>query len=138
MVPNKTSGDKFYDKDGYLHREDGPALISNGYVEYRIHGELHREDGPAVIHQNGTEIWYRHGEKHREDGPAFIAKDKNVWYFNGQYHRIDGPAVEYKDGRNPRWCLHGVWITNSKDFKFYSEISDEDLAVLILKYGDFK
>ncbi len=40
----------YYDKDGYFHRIDGPAIVhSNGRVEYFIHGKRHREDGPAYF-----------------------------------------------------------------------------------------
>jgi len=46
-------------------------------------GNLHREDGPAVITEKGSKYWYRHGKRHREDGPAAEWWTGNSeWYFN--------------------------------------------------------
>jgi hypothetical protein len=45
-----------------LHREDGPALISDdGNIEWWFNGKLHREDGPAVIYWHGFKEWYLNG-----------------------------------------------------------------------------
>ncbi len=54
------NGSKFwYDNEGRLHREHGPAVINYvGTLMYWIHGKLHREDGPAVIWPNtDCEYW---------------------------------------------------------------------------------
>ena len=64
-------GDKeWYDSDGALHREDGPAIEFIGAAKFWfIHGKRHREDGPAIYY-NGDyiykEFWLdgnRYGEK---------------------------------------------------------------------------
>jgi len=102
----------YYDANGHLHREDGPAVESfrkDGRLEYyawRQHGVLHRNGGPAVeiLCRNGLpqhRTWYCHGELHREDGPAIETFRKNgtllqrTWYCRGKKHREDGPAVEW-------------------------------------------
>ena len=47
-----------------------------GQTEYKNkQGELHREDGPAVIYADGKKVWYINGKLHREDGPALIYAD---------------------------------------------------------------
>ena len=53
-------GDKFwYDSNGELHREDGPAVeYSNGDKWWCIHGKYHREDGPAYERKNGYKEYY--------------------------------------------------------------------------------
>lgn len=68
-----------YYKDGKLHREDGPALLSDrdcfilinrithfhvlkGTVIWAQKGEIHRENGPAVIHPGEIELNYIHGD----------------------------------------------------------------------------
>ena len=39
----------WFNENGELHREDGPAVENiNGRKEYHINGQLHREDGPAI------------------------------------------------------------------------------------------
>ena len=64
---------EYCDKDGKLHREDGPAFIEcnrHGIIilqRYHQNGELHREDGPAIIScdENGQPIWqdyFLHGK----------------------------------------------------------------------------
>ena len=45
----------FYHKNGWPHREDGPAVeLADGSVGWFINGQLHREDGPASILYDGT------------------------------------------------------------------------------------
>lgn len=53
----------FYDKDGTIHREDGPAVIYGcGTKDWFIHGKRHRSDGPAVVWHNGKSgLWYING-----------------------------------------------------------------------------
>lgn len=52
---------------------------------YNLDGKLHREDGPAIERKNGDKYWYRNGEAHREDGPAveYADGDKH-WFLNGE------------------------------------------------------
>ena len=52
---------------------------------YNEDGELHREDGPAVVYRDGTKFWYRNGELHKEDGPAVIWYDGSMeWWLDGE------------------------------------------------------
>jgi hypothetical protein len=63
---------------------------------YNDQGDLHREGGPAVIWKNGEQGWLRNGLFHREEGPALIKPNISYsWYLNDKLHRIGGPAVEY-------------------------------------------
>ena len=72
-------------KDGRLHREDGPAYIcyhSNNILmieQFWFYGHLHRANGPSEIqYSNSGAItnnrYYLYGEQHRKNGPAVI------WY----------------------------------------------------------
>lgn len=57
IVFQDTTG-KYYYKNGYRHREDGPAVeYINGRKEWRIVGRLHRMDGPAAIYLDREEWW---------------------------------------------------------------------------------
>ena len=58
-----------------------------------------------------------------------------VYYKHGRRHRIDGPAAEYANGKY-MWCLNGDIYLNNKEFQKAAGISDEDMFMLILKYGD--
>jgi hypothetical protein len=52
---------------------------------FNSQGQLHREDGPAVIWPNGDKYWYKNGQLHREDGPAEEWTHGNkYWYINGK------------------------------------------------------
>ena len=75
-------------------------------------GLHHRIDGPAVIYDNGDESWYVHGVRHRIDGPAL------TWHGN--------------DG----WFIDGVRYYYFKEFQEASGLSDEQMCVLRLKYGE--
>jgi hypothetical protein len=79
-------------------------------IEYQNEqGFLHREDGPAVIWNNGNEEWFNNGKPHRENGPAVVHIDGfKEWWFNGVCHREDGPAVEWNDGTK-QWLLYGTF-----------------------------
>jgi hypothetical protein len=55
---------------------------------YNEDGKLHREDGPAAEYINGAKEWYLDGKRHREEGPAieFAGRGRDkYWYYNGEY-----------------------------------------------------
>ena len=69
---------------GILHREDGPAVISESdprfgplpYEEYWIDGDLHRDGGPAVSGPLRAEYWKNDWRRrHRVDGPALVVRN---------------------------------------------------------------
>jgi hypothetical protein len=49
-------------------------------------GRLHRLDGPAVTHADGDRSWYTHGKLHRDDGPALDWPSEGIkqWFKNGE------------------------------------------------------
>ena len=83
-------------------------------VWYNLEGQLHREDGPAREYADGTKKWYRNGQLHREDGPAIERSNGDkYWYRDGQFHREDGPALEYASGTKV-WYIEGNQLTESE------------------------
>jgi hypothetical protein len=55
-------GDKYWRKDGNIHRTDGPAVEwANGTKEWAIDGGNHRTDGPSVEWANGSLTWHLDG-----------------------------------------------------------------------------
>ena len=100
-------------KQGQLHREDGPAIICfNGGQGYFQNGKKHREDGPAVIYPDGIKEWWLNDKEilfsysmlkyfvskiysklKLEFGIIVEFKNKK-----GQLHRTDGPALIEPDG----------------------------------------
>lgn len=130
---NGTLGTKQWLKDGKLHREDGPAVItySDCYddeirgMQWYQNGKLHREDGPAslyiqvdyerrvgidnTLHCDSEQDWYIDSKLHHG---YFIHEQK--WYQNGELHRLDGPAHimrhEYDHGadiQDQKWYQNG-------------------------------
>lgn len=90
----KIAHESFYELNGVLHREDGPAVIHHdevGYRGYYLFGQLHNVDGPAEYH----EYW---------DACAGMPER---WYLQGERHRLFGPAVD-TDGEDDEWYLFGV------------------------------
>ena len=67
-----------YWRDGVLHRDDGPAYVSNECDEYWINGRRHRVDGgPAYVSRKEL-IWYKDGEPVRRcrlDMPGYSSAD---------------------------------------------------------------
>jgi hypothetical protein len=80
----------------------------DGTQEWRNrNGELHRDDGPAVIYPDGCEAWFQRGRVHRDDGPALVDPDGSTcWYQHGYLHREDGPGIIHHDGTH-EWWLNG-------------------------------
>ena len=97
----------------YENTMQQPTLTVDKYGNKRweLNGKLHREDGPAFEYANGTKAWYLHDKCHREDGPAIEDVDGyKAWYLHGMLHREDGPAVESEDGDK-------VWWLNDRQYK---------------------
>jgi hypothetical protein len=107
-----------------LHREDGPAMISENAQVWYKNGLVHRIDGPAIIeisHDDTDkywacyERWYYEDKLHRTTGPAeMLVNGGWNWYENGKLHREDGPAYYYPDikkyhpnAKEYEWYIHG-------------------------------
>ncbi|MDW9478855.1 hypothetical protein GOB57_09175 [Sinorhizobium meliloti] len=90
-------------RHGLEHRTDGPSSILGQEREFRQFDRLHREDGPAV-ESEGLTGWYRNGVPHREDGPALVYTAMTEHHRAGLLHRIGEPAVEHADG------THGFYL----------------------------
>jgi len=59
------------DKDELHSFNDNPAVdFNNGDKWWYKEGKLHRLDGPAIEFSDGEKWWYKDGKLHRLDGPA--------------------------------------------------------------------
>jgi hypothetical protein len=75
---------KWYNKEGQLHRTDGPAYEgADGYKAWYLNGVRHRTDGPAIEWSDGSISWYLNGVQHRTDGPTIEGVGYKAWYLNG-------------------------------------------------------
>ncbi len=80
-------------------------------------GQLHRKNGPAAEYSDGIKSWRFNGKRHREDGPAREWPDgSKEWWINGKLHREDGPAIEWADGTK-EWYLNDKIYYNEKAWK---------------------
>lgn len=91
------------DKDGYLHRENGPAVMrSDGVIQWWTHGSLHRDDGPAVIRHDGRVEFWKAGLLHRIGGPAVITpNNKEYWVAGERRSSVPGPDDDFQPGDPP-------------------------------------
>ena len=66
-------------------------INANGDKFYLKDGKLHREDGPAIEFVCGDCAWYQNGVPHREDGPAIdCGGDIKLYWIKGvQYTKRD-------------------------------------------------
>jgi len=82
--------------EGIVEKMVSIKIESNRLISYyNNEGKLHREDGPAIEYPDGTKYWYKEGKLHREDGPAKECPDgTKYWYKEGKPHREDGPAEQ--------------------------------------------
>jgi hypothetical protein len=106
------SGEEYFNLNGELHRESGPASIGYSgqtgtltHIHYYKNGQPHRIGGPAMQDwwSNGVlehEAWYVEGKQHRDNNkPALIWMDTSgdfstleQYFSQGRLHRTDGPA----------------------------------------------
>lgn len=149
------AGKYYYNKFGYLHNINGPAITTNnGTNIYLVNGKIHREDGPAIMFKDPEKdlqvhIYYRNNILHREYGPAKVVHQdgqlyKSSYYINGKLHRENSPAIEWTDGQymyyvdGKRHCEDGPAVrlkTPGKPGKFTEEywINDEKISYLTFK-----
>lgn len=113
-----------------------PIIDTNGVKHWYSGGGRHREDGPAVVYPDGVEHWYLHDVRHRDGGPAITRADgSEVWYHYGLRHRTDGPAVIVPNVM-VLWFVDNCQITSPAQFQRLTNCTDEELTMMILKYGD--
>jgi hypothetical protein len=99
---------------GILHRNDGPAYISDNIQIWYKHGKVSRVDGPAYINRDGDKFWIYENQLHRLDGPAVeLINGDRYWYQYNLLHREEGPAIVcsrdiYNKYRNESWYCKGV------------------------------
>ncbi len=56
-----------YYRNGYAHRDNGPAVITKHAEIYCQDGQRHRLDGPAVVCRSGCLQWWVRGEHLTEE-----------------------------------------------------------------------
>ena len=97
-------------------------------------GFLHCDDGPAVIYDDGTEEWYKHGVPHRIGGPAYISSTLKVWFNDGLIHNEDGPASEWEqEGKIIKlWNLNGIHFKDEKSW----ELAKKSLKSKLFRIDD--
>jgi hypothetical protein len=90
-----------------------------------------------IIDGQGTQRWFNLDKKlHREDGPAVLYVDGDqVWYINGKLHREDGPACVGNNGYR-EWWINSILYTTNKSYQKAANLSNEDMLMINLKYGD--
>ena len=105
---------EIYHNNGILHEERWTDK----------EGELHRENGPSRVYYNSdggiiSEYWHINGKSHRVDGPSYTSYTEDgilfeeIWRINDSFHREDGPAVICDRSIRPRalWYINGNNIT---------------------------
>jgi hypothetical protein len=141
------TGDRFWFKDGELHREDGPAIESNkGVGKWYKNGRIHRVDGPAIEYPDGKKYWWLNDIEYpsEEEWKAALAKEKvteskftsskksrGIIYIDGKPEPLIGDLENY-EGRNisrdpkegPAICWDDedeeYWVNNKKVHVIYS------------------
>lgn len=101
------------------------------------HIVIHNHNGPAVIHTNGSKEWICMGKLHREDGPAKeLADGERQWWVDGRRHRLDGPAITREAAPGvSSWWIKGKRIRTWQEYQLVTKCADEEIELLILKYG---
>jgi hypothetical protein len=71
------------------------------------------------------------------DNPAIITVScEQYWLENGYLYRTTGPAVIFKNIDRFRWWVNSLNCVSKDDFQKYAQLSNEDMTVIMRKYGD--
>jgi hypothetical protein len=119
------------DQWSYEELPDGGYKVSvpNEIKYYNKDGQLHRLDGPAIVWpRQDIEQWYKDGQRHRVGGPAYegprnaTGERATAWWQDGQLHRLDGPAREWPNvpggpGGAKEWWIEGRRYGTEDAFK---------------------
>lgn len=76
-------------------------VVINGRYKtyYNDQGQVSRDDGPAFISSSGHRRYFINEMQSYKDHPANIGADGRVsWYFGCRIHRDDGPAWDCPNG----------------------------------------
>lgn len=69
----------YLDNNWFVHRDnDLPAVESLEGSAWYKHGFLHRENGPAIINKNGQKIWYIEGQSRTEEEFKLFSEKKKL------------------------------------------------------------
>jgi hypothetical protein len=111
-----------YLKNGIIHNEFGPALISpfNKFVQYFLNGSMARADeGPLQITYAHDITW---------NGVEFKIEENNpITHFqyiqDGKSHNLDGPATLYTTEGLPtfEYAIQGI-IYDKEQFDFHPDV----------------
>jgi hypothetical protein len=67
-----------------------------------------------------------------------FTEDGSEFWNNGHLlHRIDGPAVRWANGGHS-WYVSGALYVTNESYQKAAGLSDEDMTLLVLKYGNVK
>ncbi len=67
------------------------------------------------------------------DGSSLWVKESSI----GIIHRIDGPAVIGLN-RHEEWYVNNIRYRNNKSFQEAANLTDVDMLMISIKYGDVK
>jgi hypothetical protein len=78
----------------YFYRGEPFSIVNGHQCWFDENGEIHREDGPAFISAHGDKQWEIHGINHRLDGPAIEwasdrdrdgnLREQSWWFYKGE------------------------------------------------------
>ncbi len=86
---------EWFNKEGQLHREDGPAREYVNGGKFWIQNSLrHREDGPACEYADGDKRWFIHGKELSEQ--EFLNMNKKEFSMDEIAKALGVPVGELK------------------------------------------
>lgn len=80
---------KIFTEEDFISEDNKNGFVKNSLGDkfWYKDGNLHREDGPAAVYSYGAEIWYKEGEIHREDGPAIkLSNGRTQYRLNSKHY----------------------------------------------------
>jgi hypothetical protein len=124
---------RWFDEQGLLHRENGPAVeYADGGGEWWIHGHRQTKNGQStIVTPCGTQIWVIDDQLHRDQEPAIIGvANRQEWWVHGHRSRENNqPAIE--DSGRKEWWVNDIYHGFNDD----RHRDDEYITMNVFKHG---
>ncbi len=92
------------------------------------------DDRYVVLHYGNHHDYYEDNDNKYEFERVYFSYDENeIWTCDSHLHRVFGPARIYRGVST--WWIDGVRICSHNEFKSKAGLTDEEMTIMVLKYG---
>lgn len=115
------TNDKYFLRSGLIHKEGGPAKISDTLINWLIGGKTHNLNGPSAITSEGIFVCTSYGLRHSLELPSIFANGSHEWFKEGVRHR-EGVLPSRIFQGEAQWFIEGTQLDTVACLNRYAEV----------------